>query len=39
MAGEEKTILVYDDFSADAPILLGKLYVGVIKGEETIEEK
>ena len=35
MAGEEKTILVYDDFSSDVPILLGKLYVGVIKGGET----
>ena len=35
MAGEDKTILVYDDFSADAPILLGKLYVGVIKGGES----
>ena len=34
MAGEEKTILVYDDFSSDVPILLGKLYVGVIKGGE-----
>ena len=35
MAGEDKTILVYDDFSADAPILLGKLYIGVIKGGES----
>ena len=35
MAGEDKTILVYDDFSCDAPILLGKLYVGVIKGGES----
>ena len=35
MAGEDKTILVYDDFSSDAPILLGKLYVGVIKGGES----
>ena len=34
MAGEDKTILVYDNFSSDAPILLGKLYVGVIKGGE-----
>ena len=35
MAGEDKTILVYDDFSSDVPILLGKLYVGVIKGGES----
>ena len=35
MAGEDKTILVYDDFSSDAPMLLGKLYVGVIKGGES----
>lgn len=35
MAEEDKTILVYDDFSADAPILLGKLYVGVLKGGES----
>ena len=35
MAGEDKKILVYDDFSTDAPILLGKLYVGVIKGGES----
>ena len=35
MAGEDKTILVYDDFSSDVPILLGKLFVGVIKGGES----
>ena len=35
MTGKDKTLLVYDDFSADAPILLGKLYVGVIKGGES----
>lgn len=38
MAGVDKAILVYDDFSSDAPILLGKLwklYVGVIKGGES----
>lgn len=34
MVGEEKIIYVYDDFTADAPILLGKLYVGVIKQGE-----
>lgn len=35
MTGEEKTILVYDDFSADSPVLLGRLYVGVLKGAES----
>lgn len=35
MAGVDKAILVYDDFSSDAPILMGKLYVGVIKGGES----
>jgi serine/threonine-protein kinase HipA len=35
MTGEEKTIYVYDDFSEDEPVLLGKLYVKVIKGGET----
>ncbi|MCR5154604.1 MAG: HipA domain-containing protein [Lachnospiraceae bacterium] len=35
MAGEDKTILVYDDFSSGAPILLGRLYVVVIKGGES----
>ena len=30
-----KTILVYDDFSFDNPILLGKLYVDVIRGFES----
>lgn len=35
MPGEDKTILVYDDFSTDTPILLGRLYVGVIKGGES----
>jgi len=34
MAGEIKTILVYDDFSASGPVLLGKLYIEVIKGGE-----
>lgn len=31
----EKTIYVYDNFSEEKPILLGKLYVDVIKGGET----
>lgn len=35
MAGEDKTILVYDDFSSEAPILLGRLYIGVLKGVES----
>ena len=35
MAGTEKIIYVYDDFSEDNPILIGKMYVGVIKGGET----
>lgn len=35
MAGDEKIIYVYDDFTEDTPVLLGKLYVGVIKGGET----
>ena len=30
----EKTIFVYDDFSFDEPVLLGRLYVNVIKGGE-----
>ena len=34
MAGEERIIYVYDDFSCDEPILLGKLYIGVIKQGE-----
>lgn len=35
MAANQKTILVYDDFSEDSPVLLGKLYVDVIKGGES----
>ena len=34
MVASQKIIYVYDDFSFDAPILLGRLYVGVIKGSE-----
>ncbi len=30
-----KTILVYDDFSGDTPVLIGRLYVDVIKGGES----
>ncbi len=35
MAGNEKTIYVYDDFSNDIPVLLGRLYVDVMKGNES----
>ncbi len=35
MAMDEKIIYVYDDFSEDVPCLIGRLYVGVIKGGET----
>ena len=35
MAREERIIYVYDDFSCDEPVLLGKLYIGVIKQGET----
>ncbi len=30
-----KTILVYDDFSGDTPVLIGRLYVDLIKGGES----
>ena len=35
MAVNHKTIFVYDDFSADQPVLMGCLYVNVIKGGES----
>lgn len=35
MAMNQKTIFVYDDFSTDQPVLMGSLYVNVIKGGET----
>lgn len=35
MAINQKTIFVYDDFSTDQPILMGNLYVNVIKGGES----
>ena len=35
MSADQKTIYVYDDFSQEEPILLGMLYVNVIKGGET----
>ena len=34
MASEEKTIYVYDDFSCDKPVLLGRLYVSIIRQGE-----
>lgn len=34
MAVGQKTIYVYDDFSFETPILLGKLYTGTVRGEE-----
>lgn len=34
MHSNQKAILVYDDFSFNTPVLLGKLYVDVIKGGE-----
>lgn len=35
MAVNQKTILVYDDFSTDQPVLMGSLYVNVIRGGES----
>ena len=35
MAGTHKIIYVYDDFSYDQPLLMGTLYVAVIKGGES----
>lgn len=35
MNERQKTILVYDDFSSDSPMLLGTLYVDVVKGGES----
>ena len=35
MAANQKTIYVYDDFSFDTPVLLGRLYAGTIKGGES----
>ena len=34
MSGNQKTILVYDDFSNDTPTLLGRLYVDTLRGTE-----
>ncbi len=35
MASGKKTIYVYDGFSTDQPVLLGRLFVNVIKGNES----
>lgn len=35
MAGTQKTIYVYDDFSSNKPLLIGLLYANVIKGGES----
>lgn len=35
MAFNQKTIFVYDDFSGNQPVLMGSLYVNVIKGGES----
>lgn len=35
MPNNQKIIYVYDDFSFDEPVILGRLYVDVIKGGET----
>lgn len=35
MAINQKTIFVYDDFSTGHPVLMGSLYVNVIKGGES----
>lgn len=35
MAVNQKTIFVYDDFSSSEPVLMGLLYVNVIKGGES----
>ena len=35
MAAVEKVIYVYDDFTYIEPILMGRLYVNVIRGGET----
>ena len=35
MAGIQKTIYVYDDFSSNEPLFMGTLYVSVIKGGDS----
>ena len=38
MAYNSKTIFVYDDFTEDKPVLLGRLYVDAIKDGETFSK-
>ena len=35
MAGSEKTVYVYDDFSSVSPLLMGRLFVSVVRGGES----
>jgi len=35
MNANQKTVFVYDDFSADGPILMGSLYIDIIRGGES----
>lgn len=35
MASNQKNIFVYDDFSSENPLLMGRLYVNIIKGGES----
>ena len=35
MAVNQKMILVYDDFSTDQSVRMGRLYINVIKGGES----
>ena len=35
MAANQKTIFVYEDFSSEQPVLMGSLYVNIIKGGES----
>ena len=39
MAADQKTIFVFDDFSNDRPVLMGKFYVNFIKGGEAYSFK
>ena len=39
MASNQKTIFVYDDFSSGSPILMGTLYVNIIKGGESWQKR
>lgn len=35
MAFDQKNVFVYDDFSENQPVLMGSLYVNVIKGGDS----